>query len=742
MAANIEAVLTASVESFKASMAEADASVKGLSESSSSNFSKLSSIGKGALMGIAGVVGVVGVAAVDFGDKLEASQAGLQASLKAAGISWKSVSDSVSQTGNAATKYGFTQAQVDSALSMGVISTQSYSKAHQNLSVAVELAAAKHVDLNTAMQAVDKATQGNTRALMQMGISLPIVSSSALKLKQAQDAVKASQLEALTVLQQYPDALNSASTHHAAYEAAVDKVTAAQGKLKDQQDASGQILDALSKRLGGQAAAAADTFAGRLATAKAQGENLAANIGLRLIPILEKIMTVISGVVTWFEKHKGVAEALGIALAVLVAGPIAAYIAGMVSAAAATVAAAAPWLALIAVAAAIGAAVYEIVKHWSAISKFFVKLWDDVKRIFDDAFGFIKSHLKDFVEGALIVLTGGMALIPMLIVRYWSQIEAFTTRMIGDVVGFFTALPGRIVSALGAIVSTIWGAFSGAAQWIIDHVITPVVNLFIALPGQLVSAIGNIVAYVFNIWLTANAWILNNVIVPVVNWFIQLPGRIASALAGIVSIAFNALLSAGSWIENNVIAPIISFFTQMPGTIATALSGFIGAIFADIGDVASWVDTHIVQPIVNAVKAIPSKIGSIGGQILGDVTGGLGKLGGLIGLATGGVVTSPTVALIGEAGPEAVIPLNDTQRALQILGLPSGTVQPSMTGISSVPPGGGSSGGSVAPAAPQAIYLQVDGQTLARIILPALQTQAALYQRTVPLPVFGVSNVA
>lgn len=32
--------------------------------------------------------------------------------------------------------------------------------------------------------------------------------------------------------------------------------------------------------------------------------------------------------------------------------------------------------------------------------------------------------------------------------------------------------------------------------------------------------------------------------------------------------------------------------------------------------------------------------------------------GGIPKLATGGIVTSPTIAMIGEAGPEAVVPLN------------------------------------------------------------------------------------
>lgn len=79
--------------------------------------------------------------------------------------------------------------------------------------------------------------------------------------------------------------------------------------------------------------------------------------------------------------------------------------------------------------------------------------------------------------------------------------------------------------------------------------------------------------------------------------------------------------------------------------------------------------TGVGNTIVNGVKtAISSlatfvgelvgKIGNIGGDVLkGAYNSTLGAIG-LPKLATGGIVTSPTVAMVGEAGPEAVVPLD------------------------------------------------------------------------------------
>ena len=70
---------------------------------------------------------------------------------------------------------------------------------------------------------------------------------------------------------------------------------------------------------------------------------------------------------------------------------------------------------------------------------------------------------------------------------------------------------------------------------------------------------------------------------------------------------------------------------------------------------------NVVIKGINLIK--PGKdIGTLGqislGRVGDDGGGGIGSIRGFEAMATGGIVTSPTMALIGEAGPEAVIPLN------------------------------------------------------------------------------------
>ena len=59
---------------------------------------------------------------------------------------------------------------------------------------------------------------------------------------------------------------------------------------------------------------------------------------------------------------------------------------------------------------------------------------------------------------------------------------------------------------------------------------------------------------------------------------------------------------------------------------------------------------------MDAVKSIIPNPADIVGGVVGSVGGFFKSV--IPGLASGGIVTKPTLAVIGEAGPEAVIPLS------------------------------------------------------------------------------------
>jgi hypothetical protein len=80
----------------------------------------------------------------------------------------------------------------------------------------------------------------------------------------------------------------------------------------------------------------------------------------------------------------------------------------------------------------------------------------------------------------------------------------------------------------------------------------------------------------------------------------------------------------------------------------------------------------LISGIVSLFSGLPGKIvsalGNIGGRIMSSIKSGLpSAVKKYLPFAEGGMVFGPTHALIGEAGPEVVIPLTKPRRAAQLV---------------------------------------------------------------------------
>ena len=114
-------------------------------------------------------------------------------------------------------------------------------------------------------------------------------------------------------------------------------------------------------------------------------------------------------------------------------------------------------------------------------------------------------------------------------------------------------------------------------------------------------------------------------------------------------------------VAETAINAVVGFVVDLPGRITDALSSVGSTLFSPIVNAFN----AIVDPLLDAWYALPwnsrseQKFASPG---LKDPLKGV-PIGPFVpGLAAGGIVTSPTLALIGESGPEAVVPLSGRNR--------------------------------------------------------------------------------
>jgi hypothetical protein len=149
--------------------------------------------------------------------------------------------------------------------------------------------------------------------------------------------------------------------------------------------------------------------------------------------------------------------------------------------------------------------------------------------------------------------------------------------------------------------------------------------------------------------------------------FLAIAGAIGAVAAAIVvtniAMALNpfALIAAG--IALLVVALVTAynkfewFRDGIKAIVNTVIGFFAGMVNAAIGAVNAIVSAYNSIPLLPDLPKVPNlPVPQIGGTPT-QVAGSLG----LPRMAEGGIVSSPTLALIGEAGPEAVVPLDRMQ---------------------------------------------------------------------------------
>ncbi|CEV97568.1 TMP repeat family [Streptococcus pneumoniae] len=208
---------------------------------------------------------------------------------------------------------------------------------------------------------------------------------------------------------------------------------------------------------------------------------------------------------------------------------------------------------------------------------------------------------------------------------------------------------------------------------------------------------------------------LQEIFEPIGQWFGERWADVTSVLANVSSWFGNMFTSAYNAVKN-AFSSIGGFFS---GVWSTVQSIFVNAgqkVGSAVGGAFKSAVNAVLGTIENVVNGF---IGMING-VLGVVRNlpGLGWVGSvstvsLPRLARGGIVDSPTIAMIGEAGKEAVVPLENTG-FIQTLGrVVSSAVVNAMAGIS--PQGGFSSDGD--------IVIQIAGHEFGRVAIQEINKE-------------------
>lgn len=307
------------------------------------------------------------------------------------------------------------------------------------------------------------------------------------------------------------------------------------------------------------------------------------------------------------------------------------------------------------------------------------ELWDQFKnsKFLED----VKKTLDDLGKTVLPVLTGAWNALLGVLTPLWDNIRnneelLHTLKIlfftIAGIIGFWMAqtlafvavmvlLAVGVVNAIGVIIRAV-AQFAGFVKDNAWHVL----EFFGAIADVIENAIQVIWDVIQNVFTAIKDFILG-----VLKFLIEGWNHYVATLVGLLQMIWNTVVSVWS--------AVLGFVSNVIGTLARVGAGIWNFVTEGLSNVWNTV-TSTFDRVVGFITGLPGRIADAARGMWDGITNAFkSAINGVIDmwngikfeigpfgldtpdiphLATGGIVNRPTLALIGERGPEAVVPLN------------------------------------------------------------------------------------
>lgn len=265
-----------------------------------------------------------------------------------------------------------------------------------------------------------------------------------------------------------------------------------------------------------------------------------------------------------------------------------------------------------------------ITENTGLLAQYISERWADIQTAIDNVVTYLKVVVAIALAPVLLIWQAAHDQIVGLVKIAWEQVRVIIETTLGVIKGIIDVFLGllsgdwgRAWDGIKSIVDNIWNLIKSTIQGGVDAAILIVqggLNVLAAVWGLAWNGIQTALS---TVWETLKN-IISGAINAIVGFFESLPGRILGALGGLASQLYEKGRDAGA-----------SFARGVADALKSAgISIGLGALFGPIGAIVGQiVDKH----------------------------------------AAGGVFTQPHLGVVAEAGPEAIIPLNNRARAQQVM---------------------------------------------------------------------------
>ena len=354
----------------------------------------------------------------------------------------------------------------------------------------------------------------------------------------------------------------------------------------------------------------------------------------------------------------------------------------------------------------------ELKTFFDTVSDIVSGVIDIIKGIIDVITGIIDGDMTKIVEGFSSIFNGVLEIVVAIFNALLNSIINILTNIWNSLISTFQSAWDGITNILGGAGEWFANTFQGAWD-AIANIFSPIGTWFGERWTDVTNALANVGAWFTDMF--QKAWTgLTNIFSKLGSWFGERWNDVKNALANVSSWFGNTFTSAYNAVKN-AFSSIGSFFSGVWSTVQNIFVNAGQMVGSAVGGAFRSAVNAVLGTIENVVNGFIGMINDVIGminQIPGVSLGGIGYVS-LPRLARGGIVDSPTIAMIGEAGKEAVVPLENTG-FIQTLGrVVSGAVVNAMAGVG--PQGGFSGDGD--------IVIQIGGHEFGRVAIQEINKE-------------------
>lgn len=298
-------------------------------------------------------------------------------------------------------------------------------------------------------------------------------------------------------------------------------------------------------------------------------------------------------------------------------------------------------------------------RAWEGIKTFFSGIWEAIKSIVSAVWNAIKSIVSAAIGVVSSVISTVLNTIKTIFSTIWNSIKTTVNTVwnaikstISTVINTISTIISTVLNTIKTTFSTIWNS--------IKTTVTTIINSIKSTISTVINAVSTTISTVLNGIKTTFSTVWNSIKTTVTTIINSVKSTISTVMGSIqtgISTALSSIKTNWSNMWTNMKTTVVDIFNGIWSSIKGVINSIIGGIESMANAVIKGINS-MIEALNNLSFDVPDWVPEIGGKTFGFNIPTLSTIS-IPRLATGGVVDQATVAMIGEAGQEAVVPLEN-----------------------------------------------------------------------------------